>query len=151
MDRTRELPFFVYGTLRQGESNATYLDKVAVRARPGRLCGVQMFDLGPYPMLVEIEVESAALWVEGELVEIEPSRYGATLAVLDQLEGVDPRQPNSPRGLYRRVMRQVQLEMGEVALAWVYLGREDLARRGRLVENGDWKRRFEKSSGGISG
>lgn len=136
------LPFFVYGTLRQGEANHHLIKKATVSCRPARLAGAVMYDLGPYPMIVEGEGA-----IIGELVEIDPARYEAVLRRLDILEGVDGNDPENPRGLYRRVRRPVQLEDVAEAVsvdAWVYLGRETTARRGVLRPGGDWVRRFQE-------
>jgi gamma-glutamylcyclotransferase (GGCT)/AIG2-like uncharacterized protein YtfP len=142
---TGELPIFVYGTLRSGEANAWCFQKAILRSLPARLQNAMLFDLGPYPMIVENGApEGAKFCVVGELVEVTPAHYASTLRVLDQLEGVDPGRIDSPRTLYRRVPREVRLEDESFVMAWVYIGREDLARRGRFVESGDWKHRFQK-------
>lgn len=131
-----ELPFFVYGTLRAGQGNSHLLRGAIARARRASLSGAQMFDLGPYPMIVEGE---GLVW--GELIEIEAARYAATLRALDRLEGVDGACPNNPNALYRRLRREVWVAEERVE-AWVYFGREKIARRGRLVESGDWLERW---------
>jgi gamma-glutamylcyclotransferase (GGCT)/AIG2-like uncharacterized protein YtfP len=133
------LPLFVYGTLRQGEANHHLLKKVTLSCRPARLEGAAMYDLGPYPMIMDGEGI-----VTGELIEIDPTRYEATLRRLDVLEGVNGNDPENPQGLYRRVRRKVHVESSELAVeAWVYLGREETARRGILRPGGDWVRRFD--------
>ena len=132
-------PFFVYGTLRAGQANSPLLRGAITRARPALLRGAQLFDLGPYPMIVE--ADAGQVW--GELLEIESVQHAAILEVLDRLEGVDGADPENPDALYRRLKRRVWVE-DETVEAWVYFGRELVARRGRLVENGDWLRRFER-------
>ncbi len=132
------LPFFVYGTLRAGETNATLLHGAIARSRLAKLSGAQMFDLGPYPMIVESEGE---VW--GELVEIEADKYATIVKSLDRLEGVDGNNPANPDALYRRLRRDVTVE-DETIEAWVYFGRETVARRGRLIAGGDWLERFGK-------
>ena len=92
-----QLPFFVYGTLRAGQSNATLL-RGAARTRDAKLGGAQMFDLGPYPMIIAGEGE---VW--GELIEIEPDKYAAILKSLDRLESVDGNHPENPDALYCRL------------------------------------------------
>ena len=132
-----EPPFFVYGTLRAGQANSHLLRGAIIRTRPAKLSGAQMFDLGPYPMI--IEAEGGEVW--GELIAIEPGKYAAILKALDRLEGVDGANPANPDALYRRLRRQVWAEEQWVE-TWVYFGREILARRGKLVAGGDWLGRF---------
>ena len=52
------LPFFVYGTLLTGQSNAQLLRGAIARTRAAKLSGAQMFDMGPYPMIIEGEGEN---------------------------------------------------------------------------------------------
>ncbi len=131
-----QLPFFVYGTLRAGETNATLLRNAVARSRLAKLSGAQMFDLGPYPMIVE---SAGEVW--GELIEIEADKYAAIVKSLDRLEGVDSAHPTHPDALFRRLRRDVWVE-DEMVECWTYFGRESLARRGKLVAGGDWLGRF---------
>ena len=133
-----QLPFFVYGTLRAGQSNAHLLRGAIARSRPAKLCGAQMFDLGPYPMIVEADARHE---ICGELVEIEAGKHAAILQSLDRLEGVEGADPENPNALYRRLRRQISVENEQIE-AWVYFGRETLARRGCIVAGGDWCGRF---------
>ena len=133
-----QLPFFVYGTLRAGQCNATLLRGAIARSRGAKLCGAQMFDLGPYPMIIEAEPQHE-VW--GELLEIEPEKYAAIVKSLDRLESVDGNNPENPDALYRRLKRFVAVE-NEQLEAWVYFGREVVARRGCLLAGGDWVGRF---------
>ena len=135
------LPFFVYGTLLTNQSNAHLLRGAIARTRAAKLSGAQMFDLGPYPMIVE--ADEGEVW--GELIDIEPEKYSAILRSLDRLEGVNGADPDNSAALYRRLQRRVWVE-DESVECWVYFGREILARRGRLVAGGDWLRRFGQRS-----
>ena len=134
------LPFFVYGTLRAGQSNATLLRGAIARSRATKLCGAQMFDLSAYPMIVEAESQHE-IW--GELLEIEAAKYAAILQSLDRLESVDGDDPENPDALYRRLKRFVCVE-NESIEAWIYFGRESVARRGCLLAGGDWCGRFQR-------
>ena len=134
-----QLPFFVYGTLRAGQTNAHLLRGAIARSRPAKLSGAQMFDLGPYPMIIEAEMQHE-IW--GELIEIETEKYAAILKSLDRLESVDGNNPENPNALYRRLRRFVLVENEKVE-AWVYFGREVVARRGCLLAGGDWCGRFK--------
>ena len=133
------LPFFVYGTLRAGESNAYLLRGAITRSCGAKLGVAQMFDLGPYPMIIESEL--GEIW--GELIEIEAEKYDSILKSLDRLESVDGQNPENPAALYRRLRRFVWVE-NELIEAWVYFGRESVARRGCIVAGGDWCERFGK-------
>lgn len=135
-----QLPFFVYGTLRAGEYNATLLRGTIARSRLAKLNGAQMFDLGPYPMIIESEAQHE-VW--GELVEIEADKYAAILKSLDRLESVNGADPENPAALYRRLRRQIIVEEEQIE-AWVYFGREAIARRGCLLAGGDWVGRFQR-------
>lgn len=77
---------FAYGTLRPRDP-ATALGGWSADAVRGRL-----FDLGPYPALVDLDAPGAG-WVEGFVRFVES---GELIARLDPYEGVD-------EGLYRRV------------------------------------------------
>ena len=134
------LPFFVYGTLRAGQSNARLLRGAIARSRDAKLCGAQMFDLGAYPMILEAESQHE-IW--GELLEIEADKYAAILQSLDLLESVDGANPENSDALYRRLRRFVCVE-NEPIEAWVYFGREVVARRGCLLARGDWCGRFQR-------
>ncbi len=118
-------PVFVYGTLKRGHSNHHWL----VRARfegQGQLQGVQLFDLGPFPMAVAaaaLPEPAAAAVLHGELYRVSP----AGLAQLDRLEGC-------PR-LYRRHW----LPLRDGRCAWVYLGRPRQVRHAPLLADGRWR------------
>ena len=131
-----QLPFFVYGTLRAGEFNATLLRGAIARTRSAKLNGAQMFDLGLYPMI--IEHDNGEVW--GELIEIKAEKYDAIVKSLDRLENVDANNPENPDTLYRRLRRQITVEEEQFE-AWVYFGRESVARRGCIVAGGDWVER----------
>ena len=88
-------------------------------------------------------IESSEGAISGELIEIEHSKYAAVLKSLDRLEGVSGARPDDARALYRRLRRLVWGET-ETVEAWVYFGRENLARRGTLVTGGDWLGRFKR-------
>ena len=135
-----QLPFFVYGTLRAGEYNAVLLRNSIARSRAAKLCGAQMFDLGPYPMIIEDETQHE-IW--GELIEIEADKYESIVKSLDRLESVNGADPENPDALYRRLRRFVFVEEEQIE-AWVYFGREVVARRGCIVAGGDWLNRFHR-------
>ncbi|MFM7264554.1 MAG: gamma-glutamylcyclotransferase [Cyanobium sp.] len=115
-----EIPVFVYGTLRRGQSNHHLL----AGARWGgeqRLEGARLHNLGPFPMAI-VSAHTRADVVQGELWWVD----AATLALLDRLEGV-------PR-LYER--RRLALASGP--WAWVYLGRPQQVRYAPVLPQGLW-------------
>ena len=94
---------FVYGTLRQGGSNARLL--AGLTRHPATCRGV-LHDLGPYPGMALGEGR-----VVGELVPLDPQR----LAALDALEEAPPF--GAPGGMYRRTVIPVRLSDGSAARA----------------------------------
>jgi gamma-glutamylcyclotransferase (GGCT)/AIG2-like uncharacterized protein YtfP len=107
---------FVYGTLRRGQSNHSWLAG-AHWLGEASLPGAVLHDLGPFPMAVPGDGR-----VLGELYGVD----AATLARLDRLEG-------HPR-LYERCW--LVLEDGRQA--WVYLGRPRQVRFVPTLPDGRW-------------
>jgi 4-oxalocrotonate tautomerase family enzyme len=117
------LPFFVYGTLKPGESN--YLRLLAgrtVREEPATLSGAALFDAGAYPYLVLAEQADGALvepdaTVAGVLIDVPLGIYADVLRELDNLEDfVAGRGTNA----YERVAASIQTAAGPVQ-CWVYI------------------------------
>ncbi|MFF8943302.1 gamma-glutamylcyclotransferase family protein [Streptomyces sp. NPDC014864] len=132
------LPFFVYGTLRPGETNHDrFLRGRTSSEEPGRLTGSVLYDGPGYPYAVD---EPGGV-VHGELVTARPGDYRELLAVLDRLEEY---APGDARNLYERVERGVvRARDGLVMQAWVYVAAPPAAARlragGRRIEGGDWR------------
>ncbi|MGW0463801.1 gamma-glutamylcyclotransferase family protein [Streptomyces sp. NPDC003027] len=140
----RELPFFVYGTLRPGAYNHDrFLLGRTVAEEPARLTGALLHDGPGYPYAVpaegRIEAGTAAAiagGIAGDLVTAAPGAYGELLAVLDRLE--EYRGPGHPRNLYERVEREVvRVRDGAAVRAWVYLAAPGVE-PGPPVAGGDW-------------
>ncbi|MEU9335812.1 gamma-glutamylcyclotransferase family protein [Streptomyces sp. NPDC048290] len=131
------LPFFVYGTLRPGESNhAAYLRGRTHTEHPARLPGAVLYDGPGYPYAVP----APGGIVHGELITALPDAYPQLLHALDELEEYIP---GDPRSLYERVSREVvQDPAGTPVDAWVYLAAPTIAARlrthGTLIPGGDW-------------
>lgn len=101
---------FVYGTLKRGGTYA--LNRMVsgpVYLGAGSVFG-KLYDLGPYPGLVEIPGRESR--VDGELWRLKHPRED--LRVLDEYEQVD-------QGLYRRVEKEVDRGEDGRTLAWVYV------------------------------
>lgn len=107
---------FVYGTLKRGLANHHQLGG-AVFAGEAVMVGVELHDLGPFPMAIAGEGS-----VHGELYRVDDQQ----LTRLDRFEGV-------PR-LYRREGRQ----LADGRQAWIYLGRPRQVRHSPRLSEGRW-------------
>lgn len=122
---------FFYGTLmtpfhRPGrqrvESRMLFRGRGAIQAA--------LFDLGIYPAAVPA-ADGGRVW--GEAYElVDPP---AVLAVLDDIEGYRPAQPE--RSLYRRLSTDVTLDDGSQVMAWVYFYNAPLGQAQRIA-SGDY-------------
>ncbi len=128
-----QLPFFVYGTLRQGFGNDRILDGIDVAFDKGAsMLGAKMTTVGfPYVWLVQDQT----YFVTGEIVRIDPANYEKAVRRLDALEGYfGPDRPNH----YDRVITTVRDAAGRDVKVFTYLVDEQTASRGRPVESGDF-------------
>ena len=132
----RQLPVFVYGTLRPGQPNwERLLAGHSERVVAGRLPGAILLDCGHYPAAVERPGADAAGGAAGEVVWIAPAAWSAVLTALDHLEGFAPGDPDP---LFDRVVRPVDTADGSVD-CWVYLAGRPLSDPARaVVAGGDW-------------
>lgn len=96
-----------------------------------------LFDLGIYPAAIPTE-DNGKVW--GEVYET--SEPGAVLAVLDEIEGYRPNQPD--RSLYMRVLVDVTLDAARRGAsqatqvkAWTYFYNAPLGRAQRIT-SGDY-------------
>ena len=122
---------FFYGTLmapfnRPGRqrvtSKLTFKGRGSIRAA--------LFDLGIYPAAIPAE-DNSLVW--GEVYET--SELQSVLAVLDEIEGYRPSEPD--RSLYTRVLADVTLESGAVTKAWAYFYNAPLGQAQRIT-SGDY-------------
>lgn len=114
-----ELPsdlLFVYGTLKRGLANHHQLGG-APFVGEAELSGVQLHDLGPFPMAIAGDGQ-----ICGELFRVDAAR----LAHLDRFEGV-------PR-LYRRECRH----LSDGRQVWIYLGEARQVRHSPPLSEGRW-------------
>jgi gamma-glutamylcyclotransferase (GGCT)/AIG2-like uncharacterized protein YtfP len=134
-------PFFVYGTLKRGQTNyARFLAGHTVSETRAWLSAAALYTAGPYPFLVraaDLVPQNATVF--GELIDVHPARYQHILALLDELEDYVPGRADN---LYERVELPVQTVDGTRS-AWVYVAGaavESAIRRGelRLIERGEW-------------
>lgn len=122
---------FFYGTLmspfnRPGRQRVTpklhYRGRGAIQAA--------LFDLGIYPAAIPAD-DASKVW--GEVYET--SDLQSVLAVLDEIEGHRPSEPD--RSLYTRVLTDVTLEDGRVEKAWAYFYNAPLGQAQRIA-SGDY-------------
>ena len=107
-DKNRELPLFLCGTLRKGESAEGEIAADVVRRAPARARGRLLELNAPYPGAVFGAEEG---WLEGEIVWLKPSTFVATIDRVDAYENVP--------FLFRRIAVQVETE-GQTVEAWAY-------------------------------
>jgi gamma-glutamylcyclotransferase (GGCT)/AIG2-like uncharacterized protein YtfP len=104
--------FFVYGTLKRGESNYGLLRPYVAQSFSATVFG-DLYDCGPWPALV-----AGNGTVEGELVRVPSALMGEVVVALDGLEGYDPSDERwSP---YVRRAVECRLADGGTELAFVY-------------------------------
>ncbi|MFF4344732.1 gamma-glutamylcyclotransferase family protein [Kitasatospora sp. NPDC001540] len=132
----RQLPVFVYGTLRSGQGNYRgILAGHTTSERPALLRGYKLLNSG-----VPFAVPGEGLQVIGEAMDVRTSEWDEVLYRLDCLEGYTGRDHDS---LYVRAVRQVELADGGEIDAYVYLASQSTLRGHWLtnapeVPGGDW-------------
>ena len=104
------LPIFVYGTLKRGEERARCWPRPPRLVEPATTRG-RLFDLGPYPALVEGDDR-----VLGELWHIEPADMEATLKTLDAIECFGVEEVD----LYVRRVVDCETVAGDTIRAYAY-------------------------------
>jgi gamma-glutamylcyclotransferase (GGCT)/AIG2-like uncharacterized protein YtfP len=107
-DKNRELPLFLYGTLRKGESAEDQIAADVVRRAPAQARARLLEINAPYPAAFFSPDEGL---LPGEVVWLKPSTYAATLGRVDRYENVP--------FLFRRIAVSVQVDGKEVE-AWAY-------------------------------
>lgn len=133
MDSAKQLPVFSYGTLMPGQPNYYVWAFYVQEAEAAVFNGGRIHHLGHFPMLSE----GGAGQVHGFLVYLRPSVYEECLADLDYLENYRP--DDLENSLYQRVEREVMLERGRTAAAWVYVGNPVVSARYPVISSGDWR------------
>ncbi len=134
-------PFFVYGTLKRGQSNYTrLLAGQTINETRAWLPAAALYTAGPYPFLVQaVDLTPPGSIVIGELIEVLPERYPHVLALLDDLEDYVPGRVGN---LYERIVVTVQTTSG-LREAWTYIAGaavEAAIRQGQLrfIPGGEW-------------
>jgi gamma-glutamylcyclotransferase (GGCT)/AIG2-like uncharacterized protein YtfP len=107
-DKNIELPLFLYGTLRKGESAADQIAADVVRRAPVQARARLLEINAPYPAAFFSPDQGL---LAGEVVWLKPSTYAATLGRVDRYENVP--------FLFRRIAVRVQVD-GQDVEAWAY-------------------------------
>jgi gamma-glutamylcyclotransferase (GGCT)/AIG2-like uncharacterized protein YtfP len=136
------LPFFVYGTLKRGESNyAPFLAGRTTSEQPATLPGAALYSEGAYPYMVVAAdlVEPSDDSVQGMVMTVDAAEYASLLPQIDMLEDYIP---GDPLNEYERVVCTVQTPAGPLE-AWAYVAAPrvlEAIRRGgfRKLAGGVW-------------
>lgn len=135
------LPFFVYGTLRPGESNyLKLLAHIDIENRSAQLEGAVLHDGPGYPYMFEADIGT----VVGDLVYIcsDPNDYTLNLQRLDELEGFDPKATEPSQNHYERKRVVVSDSDAQKVQAWAYFAGEQITAKDHTkIESGDWLKR----------
>lgn len=137
----RELPIFVYGSLREGFFNYNkYLNGKVLSNIKGRTKGkLYHMPYKGYPALI-----SGEDYVYGEIMFF--NDYEETMKDLDELEGY--KSLNNPSNEYEKRIIEIELPSGENKLCYLYMYNVDNDHRfydeAVYVENGDWKKHLEE-------
>lgn len=140
--------FFVYGTLRPGESRWSALESHVVKQEPGILYGAELYTTGSWPFIT-IDRRRSDKEVVGEVLEIAEENVAQVTILLDRIEGYNPRDEKNLHNLFIRSKEQIYcptgfpVEDGHIE-AYVYIGGLSLTLdtdEYRRIESGDWKQR----------
>lgn len=129
---------FVYGTLKRGQVRERCWPRMPLGIEVATVRGT-LYDLGPYPALVEGNDVIA-----GELWHFEEEDVPPTIAVLDEVEGFS----GNADDWYRRVVVKCQTATGAVQ-AWTYLYARttELRQETRIKPNGSGVCEWSQGSG----
>ena len=117
----RILPFFVYGTLKPGESNyVSYLAHRTAYEKPAAISGGTLYTDGQYPFLViDPQLVQPTDNVHGMLIMVQPQHYHTTLRQIDQLEEYVPERRDN---WYERIVYPIQVQGAHASTeAWAYV------------------------------
>lgn len=134
MTTDRQLPFFVYGTLRPGCGNDRLWRGYETEMRFATLhnCALWFHASGRFPFATFGHGDTA----HGDLLTIDPTHYDRVCTDLDYLEGFDRLNPE--RSFYRRVEVVANLDDGSPVSAWLYLATRRLSDTAHRVPGNDW-------------
>jgi gamma-glutamylcyclotransferase (GGCT)/AIG2-like uncharacterized protein YtfP len=128
--------------LQRGECREKYWPHPATNIEPGIVNGT-LYDLGPYPALVE-----GSDRIAGELWHIAPEHITHTVAVLDQVEDAAVGQS----GLYVRRVIECETASGrKQAYAYFYAQPDAILNFPRVVADGDGVCRWRSQDDTVTG
>lgn len=135
MVHTDPTAFFVYGTLMRGQANFRACAADALTITPATAVGTLYHFAAGFP----VALDSGRDRIVGQIMTF--ANPAKTLAVFDELEGVEPGNPGN--GLYVRVQRDATPTAGGAPVpCWIYLAPPDRLPRIRPyatpVPDGDW-------------
>ena len=136
-----QLPFFVYGTLIPDQPNYYLWKDSIINTKKGLIKNYQLFDMGHYPMIIELEGNN----VDGIVIYIKTEDYDKITKIIDNLEGYNPERNGS--SAYNREIRDIELEDGELVKAWIYIGSEKYIQNENLVRGGNWVKHISEKKG----
>jgi gamma-glutamylcyclotransferase (GGCT)/AIG2-like uncharacterized protein YtfP len=136
-----QLPFFVYGTLIPDQPNYYLWKDSIINTKKGLIKNCQLFDMGHYPMIVELEGNN----VDGIVIHIKTEDYDKITKIIDNLEGYNPERHGS--SAYNREIRDIELEDGELVKAWIYIGNGKYIKKGNEVKAGNWVKHVSEKKG----
>jgi gamma-glutamylcyclotransferase (GGCT)/AIG2-like uncharacterized protein YtfP len=126
---------FVYGTLREGQSNFGLISDLVKSITPATTRG-WMFDLGGYPVLVD-----GSGHISGEVMEFHDPEEA--IKRMDALEGYNG--PNNASNHYEREQTTVEMMDGRLEICEVYRysenRKQELISRYPIIFIGDWNER----------
>lgn len=121
--------FFVYGTLKRGQSNYPLIATAVQTAIPATIRG-RLYDVGPFPALSEGDER-----VRGEVLLVDPAELSRLLVVLDRLEGYEPSDPAG--SMYLRRVVEAATDDGAMVAAYAYFYNRDPVGM-RHLPDGEW-------------
>ena len=137
-------PFFMYGTLRPGQTNCeAILGPHLKEAIPARLSGYKMLLTPSYPMAIPSKEDQ----ITGDVIYVSEANFDSLLADMDELEGY--LGDEDPNNLYTRVITHPTISEGENAgqkvECYLYVATENaLDQNSAYTEesaSGDWLKR----------
>ena len=132
-------PFFVYGSLRHGQSGYYLISGRTTSEVDSRMPGLDMYRLSgsSFPYAVPNVANTAG--IVGEVMRISPDQYSYVVSRLDRYERYDPSQPPTNQ-TYVRELRPTQ----DGLPSWVYVAgtrqADYLRSAGILITSGDFLR-----------
>lgn len=136
-----QLPFFVYGTLIPDQPNHYLWKDSIINTKKGLIKNYQLFDMGHYPMIIELEGNN----VDGIVIYIKTEDYDKITKIIDNLEGYNPERHGS--SAYNREIRDIELGDGELVNAWIYIGSKEYVKKENAVKDGNWVKHISRKEG----